>query len=201
MPRSPMTEAEFEKSRGAILKKAAHIVGQSGVGALSMRRLAAALDLTPGALYRYFASKQELLWAFWEDALVDLRTRFAEIDDINEDPVAAIRAMMKTYANFCLADRDRFRLLFLENDEGIPHVVERDAAALAPYAALNRRMEQAAAQNKITTPDTQRSAQMLWGCIHGTVALALTVNEVDFGDVNLLVEETIDTVLRGLSAS
>lgn len=44
-----------------ILEAAMDLVAEGGLEALSMARLAAAVDYTPGALYRYFGSKDALL--------------------------------------------------------------------------------------------------------------------------------------------
>ena len=54
-------------SREAILEGALAVLEREGVDALSMRRLAAELDVGTMTLYGYFAGKRELL-----DALVDL---------------------------------------------------------------------------------------------------------------------------------
>ena len=47
-------------SRETILEAAIGLIESNGVDELSMRSLAAQLGVTPNALYRYFASKQEL---------------------------------------------------------------------------------------------------------------------------------------------
>src|ERR671938_680342 len=63
MRRSP---TQPELSREAILDAALVLIEREGLDALSMRRLAAELDVGTMTLYGYFADKRELL-----DALVD----------------------------------------------------------------------------------------------------------------------------------
>jgi AcrR family transcriptional regulator len=48
--------------RQAILRAAARVFRRRGFAATGMREIAAAADLSPGNLYNYFASKQELLY-------------------------------------------------------------------------------------------------------------------------------------------
>jgi AcrR family transcriptional regulator len=60
MPRPPLTETQVKAGRARIVKAALKIIGSEGFEALSMRTLADAVELTPGALYRYFASKDEV---------------------------------------------------------------------------------------------------------------------------------------------
>jgi AcrR family transcriptional regulator len=59
-PRSPLT-------RERVLETAVALADQGGIEALSMRKLAQALDVVPMALYRHVANKDELL-----NALVDV---------------------------------------------------------------------------------------------------------------------------------
>jgi AcrR family transcriptional regulator len=58
MPRQPTTE---RLSRDRILEAALQIVEREGLDALSMRRLAQALDVWPMSVYRYFQDKDALL--------------------------------------------------------------------------------------------------------------------------------------------
>src|SRR4026209_1974551 len=59
------TRAHLTRER--VLRTAVDLADESGIEALSMRKLAQALDVVPMALYRHVANKDELL-----DALVDV---------------------------------------------------------------------------------------------------------------------------------
>ncbi len=63
----------------------------SGDAEPSIRTLAAALGVTPRAIYHYFDSRAELVDAalslVWEEAVADVVVAFAEIDDAVGDPV------------------------------------------------------------------------------------------------------------------
>ena len=60
-------EARTPLNRGRILGTAVELADREGLEALSMRRVAQALDVVPMALYRHVANKDEML-----DAMVDL---------------------------------------------------------------------------------------------------------------------------------
>ncbi len=62
----------------AILDAAMGIVAAEGFDALTVTRLADALDLTAGALYRYFTSKDEIVAALQARGLAAIRQRFVE---------------------------------------------------------------------------------------------------------------------------
>jgi AcrR family transcriptional regulator len=60
-------ETRVPLTRERVLRTAVRLADESGIEALSMRKLAQALDVVPMALYRHVAHKDELL-----DALVDV---------------------------------------------------------------------------------------------------------------------------------
>ncbi len=78
MPRPAFTEDQLQAARTRILHEARGIVATESYDALSMRRLAEALGLTPGALYRYFDSKDAVMLALWADKLAALDARLAK---------------------------------------------------------------------------------------------------------------------------
>lgn len=177
---------------------AAKIVGREGLGQLSMRALAVSLGMTAGALYRYYPSKQDLIIDFCRDAITDLRDRFDEINSTIDDPLSAIRSMMKAYARFGLEDSDRFRMLFLENDQGLTSPLMEDEETMLPYRQLAEQVARAAAAGLIVTADSERSTQIIWAGVHGIVTLCSTFNDFDFGDVDQLVAEMIELLINGL---
>lgn len=198
MPRQSMTEDDILSFRRKILTAAAKIVGREGLGQLSMRGLATELGMTAGALYRYYPSKQDLIIDFCRDAINDLRNRFDEIHRTVDDPLSAIRSMMKAYARFGLEDRDRFRMLFLENDQGLTSPLMQDEATMLPYRQLAEQVARAAEAGKIATADSERSTQIIWAGVHGIVTLCSTFNDFDFGNVDQLVAEMIELFISGL---
>jgi AcrR family transcriptional regulator len=84
-------ESRVPLTRERVLRTAVELADESGIEALSMRKLAQALDVVPMALYRHVANKDELL-----DALVDVVV--GEIDPPLEgaDWKTALRARIRS---------------------------------------------------------------------------------------------------------
>lgn len=61
-------------SRADVLAKALEILDTYGLADLTMRRLATALTVQPGALYWHYANKQELLAAVTDRILTEVRS-------------------------------------------------------------------------------------------------------------------------------
>ncbi|GHF18108.1 hypothetical protein GCM10017786_59810 [Amycolatopsis deserti] len=81
-------------TRTAVLRAARELLSEHGLAGLSMRALAARLDVAPNALYSHVANKTALLDALLDDVLAGVETPAADI----EDPAAALhRLMASTY--------------------------------------------------------------------------------------------------------
>lgn len=198
MSRPALTHDELTCMRERILDEAAQIVARDGYLGLSMRRLAQGLDLSAGALYRYFPTKQHVLNAYWASALEDLHRRFGEADRPGREPILVVRDAFLAYADFALSDHDRFRLMFLENDLGAMEAFSQRSETFAGYRFVRAKVQDAIDDGSIAGSSADEAMQILWGAVHGVLTLMMTVKEIDFGDVRGLSVRAVDIVLRGL---
>jgi len=77
-PSTPRARRRAER-RQSILDTALELIGTRGLDGLTVHALAGALDLTPGALYRYFKSKDEILVALAVHVVTSLRDGFSAL--------------------------------------------------------------------------------------------------------------------------
>ena len=85
-------------TRELVLAAALEIIDRDGVGALSMRRLAAALDRDPMILYRHAPGKAALL-----DGVVEMVLAQFRVDPTDRDWTAQLRAVARDYRALALA--------------------------------------------------------------------------------------------------
>lgn len=199
MGRPPMTDHELLSTQQQILKVAARLIASGGYAALSMRRLAEGVDLTAAALYRYFPTKQHVLNAYWTTAIDELNSSLAEIDRQQANHTDAVLGMLCAFSDFALADPDRFRLMFLENDLGAMDEFGQRAGTFQGYELLLHRVRAAIRAGQLRDMPEDRATHLLWGAVHGVVTLSITVKELDFGNVRDLARLAAETALRGLS--
>jgi AcrR family transcriptional regulator len=93
---SPPTPARSRRPRGSLTRDlildAAEEVAQQGFEALTLRAVAARLEAAPMALYRYFATKEELI-----NALLDRVLGRFEPEPPSEDWVADLRRFTRAH--------------------------------------------------------------------------------------------------------
>jgi AcrR family transcriptional regulator len=198
MPRHALNDDQLATTRRRILSEAAAIISRDGYAALSMRRLATALGLTAGALYRYFPTKQHVLMAYWSGALDDLRSRLECLDDPMRPHLEVLRDMLDAYAAFGIEDKDRFRLIFMENDFGFFESFSQNYNVFSIYNIVENRVIAAAASGEMADIPPRTVCKLLWASVHGVLALGLSVPQLEFGDLSDLASLAAEICLSGI---
>ena len=196
MPRPALSDSQLLEARARILAEAARIISAEGYGALSMRKLASAVGLTAGALYRYFPTKQDVLRTYCTEALDGLTHRVERILGETADLPAALERALLAYGDFALDDVDRFRILFLDLEITTFELDEQ--TALSAYRLLLEAVRRAVAAGLLRPLPAADITRILIASAHGVCLLAVTVREIDFSDARLLVAESVRNALRGL---
>lgn len=86
----------MQLSRETITAAAFNILGEYGLGDVSMRRVATALGVAPGALYWHIENKQDLIASLAAEIVRPLSTGTDAIDATGTANVAALAAALRT---------------------------------------------------------------------------------------------------------
>ena len=112
---------------------AGELMYREGAAAVTMRRVAKSVGITPMALYRHFADRDGLLNALADAGFAQLTTRLAS----TAMPAHAERRLMKildVFLDFALAKPRLFELMFLERRAGARQFPEDFRAGRSPTA-------------------------------------------------------------------
>lgn len=198
MPRPALTAEEERETRRTILAQAKRIIVTRGYDALSMRSLAEAVGLSPGALYRYFPSKHDVLTAHSAEAAALVAERLQAIADAGLSPMATVEAMLLEYCRFGAEDRDRFQVLFVHDTLEPPSAApSRVPGVEAAFALAQAQVQRCLDSGDFTAPSARAATLVLWASVHGLVSLRNSITEIDIGDDQAFFHLGITTVLRG----
>jgi AcrR family transcriptional regulator len=187
-----------EELRAEILRAARGIVLREGYRALTMRRIAEAIDYSPAAIYQYFENRDAIATALMDQGFEELASAFDRYTGI-ADPAARLDAVGRAYVAFGLEHPETYRLMFMEDPEITASFLEAQSGAGGPgeraYAALMVPVAELAAAGRLRPGhEPQPVADALWSALHGLVALKLTCPEFPATPTQPL----LDTMLRGL---
>ncbi len=206
-PRSRRHDEQLRR----ILDAAMAMVERGGLEALSINQLAHAVDYTPGALYRYFASKEELLSRLVQRIVEDIGRYLARaLAAIPEKaaPLVRILGLVGGYRAFAREEPQRFglvavtladaRVLLAKQDAGQP-VAFGVLAALQPIA---KTIEAASSAGRLSPGDGAERAVILFALVHGLLQTQkLSRYAPALIDASRLVDAGIRSLLLGWGGS
>ncbi|NYH19565.1 AcrR family transcriptional regulator [Paraburkholderia bryophila] len=100
--------------RERILDASRRIVMREGFAALSMRKIADAIEYSPATLYLHFASRDEIAQALCEEGYAQLLATFEPHARI-ADPAERLKALGRAYIAFGVEHPQTYRLIFMED--------------------------------------------------------------------------------------
>jgi AcrR family transcriptional regulator len=162
--------------RDRILDASREIVGREGIAALSMRKIAEAIDYSPASLYLHFRSRADIARALRAEGHAQLLQAFL-IHATIVDAAARLKAMGQAYVEFGLANPETYRLMLMETSGAAaladPGDADPGAAALAMMADAFVELRADGRLPAHAAPP--ECARALWANLHGIVALELTL--------------------------
>lgn len=204
-------ERRHDDNLRRILDEAMRQVEEGGFGALSINKLAEAVDYTPGALYRYFGSKDALLAALIERVLAEVRADLGRAQSrlpARATPLAHVMALVDGYRAFARREPHRFGLLAMSLAE--PRVLLREQAAAQPVMAtlmaalqpLATALSDAARAGQLADGDAAERTLLVFAFLQGVLPLRKRSRHVPrLLDVDRLVAEGTRALLLGFGAA
>jgi AcrR family transcriptional regulator len=180
-------DAARQALRARILEAARRIVTRDGFAALSMRKIADAIDYSPASLYLYFKNRDAIAHALGDEGYAQLLATLEAPTDPSlpaARPAERLRALVEAYIAFAHAHPQTYRLVFVDlpgtGGEGVEPVVRVFARALA---ALGH-------------PDDTLHAAAFWATLHGIVTLTAARPAFAEASLDQLVSAVLGIWLR-----
>ncbi|MGO9603594.1 MAG: TetR/AcrR family transcriptional regulator [Candidatus Binataceae bacterium] len=159
--------------RSALLAAASKQIEQIGFEALSLRDLAASLDVSRAAPYRHFADRRALLAALAADGFKQLEAEALAAMAKQTTPASQLAAGARAYLAFAARRPQLFRLMFVS--DLLTGQEPRDPALIQVANSFHARFEALVAENCASTDDKTIKAATLtfWSILHGFALLRM----------------------------
>jgi AcrR family transcriptional regulator len=197
-------EREKQELRQLILDTARTMFAAEGYEAVTMRKIADAIEYSPTAIYLYFKDKEELINELCHADFRALAQEFQKLARV-ADPIERLKRTGLTYIEFGIAYPNHYRLMFMTPHP--PHSPEIEMIKGNPeedaYAFLKVIVGECVAKGIFREEfnDVEAVSQLLWAGVHGVVSLRVAKGGEDWVDwrpVKQLAEMMIDMQLTGL---
>lgn len=205
-PSTARRARERQRVRDRILDAARELFAAEGYEAVTIRRVADAIEYTPPVIYQHFADKAALLR---EICVADFRAFARAFGDVAKepDPVRRVQRMGEAYVEFALTHPNHYRLMFMTP---VPADAHHDPEAqgnpeLDAYARLRALVDDAFRAGRFAPHlhDPAIVAHALWQSVHGVVSMHIARNKeswIEYRDPRETARLVMESVLRGLSA-
>lgn len=171
-------ERQKAETRQAILDAARELFVAEGVEATTMRAIAAKIGYTPTAIYHHFRDKDALIVELCMADFSALGQAMYSIGRI-DDPVERVKRMGLAYTHFALENSSQYRFMFMTSfahnmidaHGQLLKTPDEDAYQFL-FQTVKEGIDRGLYRPELADP--VELAQMLWGAIHGVIALWFT---------------------------
>ncbi|MBN8227524.1 TetR/AcrR family transcriptional regulator [Corallococcus macrosporus] len=191
-------ERQRAELREHILQVARDMVMKEGFGALSMRKLADAVEYAPATLYLHFENRdaiaRELCVRGFQELLAVLEPAAAV-----KDSAERLSRLADAYLAFALKHPETYRLIFMEDpklSEGL-FQDKQEGAGPKSFALLVRAFEDLKADGRaLENTPAEGLAEVFWAGLHGIISLKLTCSGFQGAPAEALVKTLVATLVH-----
>ena len=175
-------------------------VGEAGATALSLKAIATQMGMTAPALYRYYASRDDLLTQLILSSYRDLAELIEAAAEQDHQPIGRLTCIAQALRGWAVANPHRYLLLYGTPVPGYYAPPEATALAkriFAPILAGFTDLLDDGAATDLPSRAFDRSV-LLWTRLHGVLSLELAghFNGMDV-DAARLFEQEIESLVVG----
>jgi AcrR family transcriptional regulator len=197
-------ERERDEQRARILEAAGRIVAEEGVEKLSIRKIAALIEYSPGNIYHYFESKEEILEQLLEQGYRRIMEGVKPTGTQAGTPAEAIKQSLRQYMELALHNPDLFKSVMLNSS---PRVLEHTAVLFQgvseqrqTFGMLCKSLRELPSMKGQDEESIELTAQVLWSATFGLVIRLIIENTLPEEQKRRLIERHLEVVLSGLDS-
>jgi AcrR family transcriptional regulator len=184
--------------RQKILDAARQILLAQGFAALTMRRVAEAIDYAPATIYLHFESREQIAQELCFAGLGHLHERLQAVTA--KDPAVRLAGFARAYLEYSENDPETYRLIFMADPQLTKAVFTHRSAEGSGAAALGlivNAFAELRASSKKQTPKPVELAELFWAGLHGLASLRLACSKALTSDEFRLAQVLTSAIIEG----
>lgn len=169
---SERKQRQFKEVRATILEQSWQIVEEEGWEALSIRKIADAIEYSTPVVYKHFESKDAILEAFSREGYALLAESLAKAKRSKTSPDKQLEAISEAYWQFAHEHPKHYQIMY---GLGIPTCqMVRDIPEIRQVSdLLHTAIDGAIRLGKHPDADSHLKATTFWSILHGLVAMTM----------------------------
>lgn len=201
-------ERRQNRVRRDIITAAERLFIKEGEAGLSIRKLADEIDYSPGAIYKYFDSKQSLIDELKEAFFEQLLSEFEGFEGAPSEYPAFALNFLATYVRTGLRKRHHYAAAFagFPNEGDLAAALRGNTMKSVAFRKLRNMVEDGMRLGAFRPDlDVIQSVKYIWASLHGLVGLMSHLPNLNIirceenpPDRDEFITKHLDLILRGL---
>ena len=179
--------ADKAKVKQAMTQAAAELLVGEGYEGVTLAKVAKRVGFATTNVYRYFASKDDLIYAAIEDGFVAFGERLEAAYRSTDAPVERILALGRAYVGFAADYPVHYELMFVLKTDYL--FGERPVPGVDKLGYLTQAIAEAMARGVIRQGNIQAMVNAHWALLHGVISLANAMPFIDNRQREEAIEE------------
>lgn len=172
MGSSQRRERERQELRQAILTAARTIAAKDGWQAVTIRKVANAIEYTPPVIYEYFDSKHDLLLALLIEGCRQLTHDLQQAQTGDASPEDLLLQVALAYWHFAFTAPELYQVM--HGLGGVPFgTAETPKEAREAFAAMRNAVCRVLDAHGVQRPDIDGDVDIFWSTLHGLITLTM----------------------------
>lgn len=194
-PRNP--RGQGDRLRGELLDAAASMVAAEGnARGLSLSSVARAVGIAATSVYLHFPDIEQLKHALVDRGYAEMNARRIEATAGITDPGDIVLARWRSYARFAIDNPGVYRLMFGSELPPAKAFAMPDSPGRQAFMDSVQAIALAQRAGRATATDEPfRLASLVWGAVHGLVALRMDRPNFPWTDLGAMIDETVRRLL------
>ena len=163
---------DAHQMRSRILKAAMQLYVKGGYENVTMRRIAAKIEYSPGTLYLYFQNKKDIMLQLCYqgfEGFLDYQVKLQEI----ADPLERLSAGGRYYLAFALENPELYELMFATKEIFKESGPDEEAAPLRAFRGFAKNVKDCLDAGVFADGEVETTAIALWATLHGLSSLLI----------------------------
>ncbi len=170
-------ERHKEELKARILEAAKRLFIKEGYEATSIRKIAAAIEISPTTIYLYYKDKTDIAYALHQEGFNLLHERFIALAYV-DNPFERLKAMGWSYLQFAVEYPDFYEIMFIMKEPmeylRAHHPEEEWPEGERVFDGLVATVTACQEGGYFTGVDIHEMAMLAWSTVHGLCSLHIT---------------------------
>lgn len=186
-----------EEVRCSILRAAWQLVEQEGWQALSIRKIAEAIEYSVPVIYDHFQNKEAILLEFTKRGFQLLNDQLLAAKETHKKPHKQLEAMAYTYWQFAFAHKEYYQLMYGLGMPSCETVKQISELSTFTELILSPVRELIAGSGQPNT-DPYLKLHTFWSMLHGLISINMMGKEGERDEMNKMVlKDFINSFITG----